>query len=529
MLLLASWVFVMSYRQAPSMQALALFGSLAGAMMFVGGFSGMGTTADCLSSEKREGTLGLLFLTPLRGYDVVLGKLCAGSLTVLYGLVSVTPLLALPLLMGGVSAGEFGRMALLMVNTMWLSLAIGIWVSSVSRDEKRARGGALLLMVLFAGGFPLIGAWLEHELRIRGAAQWFMVFSPGYAFACTWDKARFLPPGGYWNSMLVMHLMTWIFLGLACWLTPRTWRDRPVRRKGRWLRWIWPWTSRETAGVAAFRRRLLDRNAFFWLSGRPRFKPGLVWAVFVGATLVWLGFGLKYPRDMFDPAMLIVVAGSWNFLLKGWLGSEATRQIAVDRHSGSIELLLSTPLRVSDISSGLGLSLKRQFGGPVVAVLCAECWLLLLGLDEVGRGDDRVAWIAVWICGMSMLVADLLALYAVGLWQSAVAKGPAQAAGGAVFRILALPWILYMLLGAVVAVADGLGILPALPMDDWVFWLVSWVLIGFAVDLFFGVRAWKAFHSRFREVASRRTSAAGWGAALGRLVGRLTSRRPVHP
>src|SRR5437763_971733 len=36
-------------------------------------FAGVGNTADCLSSEKREGTLGLLFLTPLRGYDIVVG------------------------------------------------------------------------------------------------------------------------------------------------------------------------------------------------------------------------------------------------------------------------------------------------------------------------------------------------------------------------------------------------------------------------------------------------------------------------
>ena len=36
--------------------------------------AGVFLTADCLSEEKREGTLGLLFLTSLKGYDVVLGK-----------------------------------------------------------------------------------------------------------------------------------------------------------------------------------------------------------------------------------------------------------------------------------------------------------------------------------------------------------------------------------------------------------------------------------------------------------------------
>ena len=41
-------------------------------------------TADSISEEKREGTLGLLFLTELRSYDVVLGKWLANSLAGFY-------------------------------------------------------------------------------------------------------------------------------------------------------------------------------------------------------------------------------------------------------------------------------------------------------------------------------------------------------------------------------------------------------------------------------------------------------------
>src|ERR1039457_2698297 len=75
-------------------------------------FAGVFLTADCLSEEKREGTLGLLFLTELKGYDVVLGKLTATSVHALYGLMAIFPVLALPLLMGGVSLGEFWRVVL---------------------------------------------------------------------------------------------------------------------------------------------------------------------------------------------------------------------------------------------------------------------------------------------------------------------------------------------------------------------------------------------------------------------------------
>jgi len=48
-------------------------------------FAGVFLTSDCLSEEKREGTLGLLFLTDLKGYDVVLGKLAATSLDAFFG------------------------------------------------------------------------------------------------------------------------------------------------------------------------------------------------------------------------------------------------------------------------------------------------------------------------------------------------------------------------------------------------------------------------------------------------------------
>lgn len=527
MLLVASWIILVTRHQSPSSRAFELFATLAGAMMFVGGFSGMGATADLLSSEKRNGTLGLLFLTPLRGYDVVLGKLCAGSLTVLYGMMSVTPIMALPLLMGGVSAGEFGRMALLMLNTMLLSLAVGICISSISRGEKRARGATLLVILVLAGGLPLLGAWLEYGMNIRGLAQWFLIFSPGYAFACAWDKTRVIPWVGFWGSMLTIHLTTWALLGLACWFTPRTWQDRPAGSRWRFIRFFQSAAMGSAEGGAAFRRRLLDQNAFYWLNARARFKPLFLWGTLLAITAVWLGFGMKYPRDMFDPPFFVVMAVAWNGILKSWVSSEATRQIAHDRKSGSIELLLSTSLTIKDITRGLGLSLRRQFGAPLLVVLLAECFLMVVGAQEMSSNHTRVLWIAMWVCGMTMLVADVITMYALGLWQSAVARGPTQAAGATAFRILALPWLLYLALGSLWAVAGSLGYLPRVPRPEWVFWLGSWMLIALAVDLFFGLRAWRGIQSRFREVASRQGAAPGWGAALGRLFGRLKAGPPV--
>src|SRR5215471_2047202 len=107
-------------------------------------FAGVFLTSDCLSEEKRQGTLGLLFLTDLQGFDVVLGKLIATSIHAAYGLLTIFPVLGLPLLMGGVTAGEFWRMQLTLIVTLLLSLSLGMLASSLSREAREAMGMTFL-------------------------------------------------------------------------------------------------------------------------------------------------------------------------------------------------------------------------------------------------------------------------------------------------------------------------------------------------------------------------------------------------
>src|SRR5712691_815325 len=92
--------------------------------------AGLFFTSDCLSEEKREGTLGFLFLTDLRGYDVVLGKLLATSLRAFYALLAVFPILAVTLLMGGVTGAHFWKTVLALVNALFVSLSAGLFVSA---------------------------------------------------------------------------------------------------------------------------------------------------------------------------------------------------------------------------------------------------------------------------------------------------------------------------------------------------------------------------------------------------------------
>src|ERR1044071_9708514 len=61
-------------------------------------FGGVLRTADVISEEKLENTLGLLFLTDLKAGDVILGKFLASTASLLFGLLALMPILAVPVL-----------------------------------------------------------------------------------------------------------------------------------------------------------------------------------------------------------------------------------------------------------------------------------------------------------------------------------------------------------------------------------------------------------------------------------------------
>src|SRR5438046_5695488 len=113
-----------------------LFGVLTWLSLAVALSAGLFFTSDCLSEEKREGTLGFLFLTDLRGHDVVLGKLLATSLRGFYALLAVFPILAIALIMGGVTGAQFWKTSLALVNAMFVSVAAGLFVSAISLESQ---------------------------------------------------------------------------------------------------------------------------------------------------------------------------------------------------------------------------------------------------------------------------------------------------------------------------------------------------------------------------------------------------------
>ena len=117
-------------------------------------------TADSISSERRDGTLGLLLLTRVRHLDLLAGKLASSGLASVFGLLAFMPLLALPLLTGGVTGGEAARKALALLDTLFLALSIGLWASARGLERFRTASVALLVLAGLVLAPVLLGLFL---------------------------------------------------------------------------------------------------------------------------------------------------------------------------------------------------------------------------------------------------------------------------------------------------------------------------------------------------------------------------------
>jgi len=517
-LLLLGAGYVLFHRGAQAQElGMGLFCLLTGSAVLYCLLSGVWFTADCLSEEKREGTLGLLFLTDLKGYDVILGKLVASSVSGSYAVLALVPTLALPLLMGGVAAGEFARMALVVVNTLFFSLALGMFASAISRSPRKAIAVTLSLIVFFTAVLPICGAWRAGAAGRLLVERGWLLASAGFSYSRAFDQPYKLASEEFWWSAAVIHGLGWFFLSLASVIVPRSWQDRAagaptLRWRERWRRWSYG----QRAERAGFRSRLLDRNAYAWLTARARLKPAYVWAALGLVACGWVWGLARFHRDWLDEGTYVLTGIVLNLLLKVWFGLEVGRQLAEDRREGALELLLSTPLTVKEILRGQMLALQRVFLGPVLVVMAVFGLLMIAGASNstsLQAPQDQTFWGLFWAAGMVLLVADLAGLYWFGMWQALAARNPTRAAAMNLGCILALPWAVGII-GLFVAAFfwRNANDEPALT-----FLLGCWFGLGMVADLGFGAYARHQLLTQFRLAAARRYEARPgfWKRLLG--------------
>ncbi|MDB6129368.1 MAG: hypothetical protein JWM04_475 [Verrucomicrobiales bacterium] len=168
---------------------------------------GIRATSDCLSEEERERTLGLLFLTELNGFEVVLGKLASQGSSCFYNFLGLLPLSGLALLFGGVTGQQFLRTNVVLIGFLFLCLACGMFVSSRSVHEGRA-GCATAGLILGLCILPFVGLYWK-------APDWISILSPWRLLISNLTNSTSAPMASFLVSLLPLFLISFVLVWFA--------------------------------------------------------------------------------------------------------------------------------------------------------------------------------------------------------------------------------------------------------------------------------------------------------------------------
>ena len=428
-----------------AIMSLAFAGSRGGATLFFfltayafvfALVAGVLVTADCLSEEKRTGTLGFLFLTDLNGYDVVLGKFVARALGPFYAMCAVVPVMAVSLAMGGVTGWEFWRVAAALLNTLFLSLAVGMGVSAWSKESQRAVAGTLAVMLAILSTHAAL--LLAGSVKSHAAWEALAWFSPAFTFQFAFEANYASRPAVFWYSLGLTNGMSWLLLGIASGRIQLAWQDKPPR-------------AQAIKAVVQPRRRgreLPGDRPLVWLLRSGKGLTFLCWGVAalwaIGATAA-ISLSAADGRDAYWSATFVgskVVA----FALKAIFVMVACRFFTDARRSGLLEVLLCAPLTDADIIRSQWRNLWRLFAGPLVLFCLPLCLRTVLGWDVMDARVEMTSVLTGYGCG-ALLAAntftDFLALGWVGMWYAASMKTPALAPGLTILLVLLLPSVLF--------------------------------------------------------------------------------------
>lgn len=366
--------------------------------------------ADCISRERREGTLGLLFMTGLCGPDIVLAKSLAHGLRALTLWVAAAPVLTVSFLLGGVSWQETMLSVVINSSAMCWALAAGVLGSVWSKTWGGAILRAAILALFFLLLMAVVAGWgLASVLRSGKASFW---GSPVSAFfelePSRWDYV-FLTGIGFltnlsagfatfvfrtttngqlvWLSIIVSTISllgSLLAICLAGTKTSRVWQEAPPSPHQVWLEKTFCTPIIWLSFFRAWMKRKLEKNPVGWLEQRTWSGRLLTWgwlAVILSLYSVMLTDANFFRRSSIPQNFM-----AWLLVLSMAICTAGS--FRRERESGVLELLLVSPVSEHAIVWGRLRGLWNQFL-PAFGLLLLV-WIYLASLS-LTRGNDESA------------------------------------------------------------------------------------------------------------------------------------------
>lgn len=342
-------------------------------------------TAGVLAEERRNQTLGLLFLSGLGAGEVFAGKFFSSALVAFTNLLAIFPMLALPFLLGGVSFDLFLATICALPVLMLFALSVSLLASTLTRDDGAAVVLANVLGALICALTPAIYfAQIHFAPLFKPSPRW-LELSPAFGPYLIWERGPSgfgpLEQADFWPNILLTLGWSVMALFIAAFALKRLWRKREVEEaavgwRGRWRKFVHG--SRESRQRLA--RAWLVENPFVWLAGRDRQPATLGWTVVAGIVLAWLFGWALWPAPWLSVANLFITGSLLNSALMWLIRHTAAQQLCQARRDGAYELLLTTRLNPHDIVYGTLQALRRHFRPILNCVLALNVLMMLGGL-----------------------------------------------------------------------------------------------------------------------------------------------------
>jgi ABC-type transport system involved in multi-copper enzyme maturation permease subunit len=361
-------------------------------------------TMDVLSRERREGTIGLLFLTPLSAGEIVAGKSLVQALRAFVALLAVLPVLTIPVIMGGVRAPDIRFFSLILAGAVLVALSAGLIASAAAKQ------------------------WLHAALL---AAVFSAAFYKGYEGMLSWAMSSFGPAAGE-ISVMASAVVFVLANQAAARVIRARWQDKPpTSRQLHWVKvWLEPryWRSALRSSLA----RQLDRNPIGWLQQYSTFARLEKWILcLLGVIAACSMFDGSHSGDLF-----------WyvNILLLLAVAFAASSSFRRERESGALELILVTPVGADALLRGRMRGLWRQFFPTLCVLTLPWLWVMTMVIEFQQGG------ISMPIAYCLTLANAFWSVSAVGFYWALRCK---TVLGAFVSTVVTVLWIPHFVIGQV--------------------------------------------------------------------------------
>jgi len=372
--------------------------------------------ADSIARERREGTLGLLALTPLQPFEIVLGKVGAHVIRLFSLWLLSVPMLMVPVLMGGVNWVDIKCALGIELTILCTGLAAGMIASTVALqwgNVAALAGGLTLLCGQFlASGVGLSAVILAHRNGVNQISDnWGIVAL--VASAAPWAAATGMVEGGFGPMLsrnpaallpmdaVLMAIVTVSAISLAV----------AVRFSGRRVERL----LRQDAGASATqsfltrvglakvmenrptqreRLRWLVQNPARWLFSHSSPNSGGRWAnaiLIAGLGLIGLVGVVRYDHV----ELLLILSSLQVIVLSIGISFEVAASFRRELEEGSLEILLVSGLPSRKLIWGRVTQLWGAYLPSVAISFACLLMALIWNLNNPNLGDA----VAVWICG----------------------------------------------------------------------------------------------------------------------------------